>query len=102
MKRRSLLISFIFFINIVTAIAQRDAAADLAKKTLASLSLEKKAAQLVCAEISGNYITDDDPKFQSWINLARDHGIGGFVIYGGTPHSVAILLNKLQLAANIP
>ncbi len=93
---------FIFLLIAGQAFAQPDPAADLAKKTLASLSLEKKAAQIVCAEISGNYITDDDPRFQSWLTLARDHGIGGFVIYGGTPHSVAILLNKLQQAASIP
>lgn len=73
-----------------------------AKKILASLSLEKKAAQLVCTEISGNYIADDDPKFKSWLTLARDYGIGGFVLYGGTPQSVGIILNKLQKAAAVP
>lgn len=99
---RSLLLSAAVFILITHASAQPDPAADLAKKTVAGLSLERKAAQLVCAEISGNYIAEDDPKFQSWLALARDHCIGGFVIYGGTPHSVGILLNKLQQAANIP
>ena len=76
--------------------------AEEAKKILASLSLEKKAAQLVCVEISGNYVADDDPKFKSWLSLANDYGIGGFVIYGGTPQSVGIILNKLQKAATIP
>lgn len=71
-------------------------------QTIAGLSLEKKVAQLVCTEISGNYIAEDDPKLQSWIALARDHGIGGFVVYGGTPHSMAILLNRLQREADIP
>ncbi|HWA32643.1 MAG TPA: glycoside hydrolase family 3 N-terminal domain-containing protein [Cyclobacteriaceae bacterium] len=102
MKIPCYLLGLVCALHILTGNAQSDPAADLAKKTLASLTLEKKAAQLVCTEISGNYITDDDPKFQSWLSLARDHGVGGFVIYGGTPHSVCILLNKLQVAAGIP
>ena len=74
----------------------------MARKTLAGLTLEKKVAQLVCIEISGNYLPDDDPKFKSWMSLARDHGIVGFVLYGGTPQSVGILLNKLQQASALP
>jgi beta-N-acetylhexosaminidase len=100
MKTHYLVISLLFAVHVLTA--QPDQAADLAKKTLAALTPAQKAAQLVCSEISGNYISDDDPRFQSWLALARDHGIGGFVIYGGTPHSVAMLLNKLQQAASIP
>lgn len=73
-----------------------------AKHTLAGLTLEQKVAQLVCTEINGNYIADDDPKLKTWISLARDHGVGGFVVYGGTPHSIAILLNRLQSNADIP
>ncbi len=89
--------------NLVSAQKKNpDEIAELTKKTLSGLSLEKKVAQLVCAEISGNYISDDDPKFQLWLRLARDHGIGGFVIYGGTPHSAGILLNRLQQASAIP
>jgi beta-N-acetylhexosaminidase len=75
---------------------------DWAVRTLSHLSLEQKAAQLVCAEINGSFIADDDPRLQRWISLARDRSIGGFVVYGGTPHSIAILLNKLQSAAEIP
>ncbi len=70
------------------------------KKILASF--EKNCAQLVCAEISGNYVADDDAKFKLWLTLAHDYGIGGFVLYGGTPQSVGIILNKLQKAATIP
>ncbi len=72
-----------------------------AKRTLAALSLEKKVAQLVCAEINGAYIADDDPRLANWLDLVNK-GIGGFVIYGGTPQSAALLLNKLQRASTIP
>jgi len=77
-------------------------AAAWADRTLAGLSVEQKAGQLICAEIAGGYIADDDPRLSSWIRLARDSGIGGFVLYGGTPKDVAHLLNRLQKEARIP
>jgi beta-N-acetylhexosaminidase len=80
----------------------KSAAAEWAEKTLAGLTLEKKVAQLICTDITGVYIPDDDPRFQSWLELAGDYGIGGFVLYGGTPHNVARLLNRLQAVAEIP
>ena len=106
MKNRiSRILSLTFIAQIIVfpfASGQTDEVAVLTRKTLAGLTLEKKVAQLVCVEISGNYLPDDDPKFKSWMSLAHDHGIGGFVLYGGTPHSVGILLNKLQQASALP
>jgi len=81
--------------------AEKEAAA-WADRTLAGLSLEQKAGQLICAEIAGGYIADDDPRLSSWIRLAHDSGIGGFVLYGGTPKDVAHLLNRLQKEARVP
>jgi len=81
--------------------AEKEAAA-WADRTLAGLSLDQKAGQLICAEIAGGYIADDDPRLSSWIRLARDSGIGGFVLYGGTPKDVAHLLNRLQKEARVP
>ena len=106
MKNRiSRILSLTFIAQIIVfpfASGQTDEVAVLTRKTLAGLTLEKKVAQLVCVEISGNYLPDDDPKFKSWMSLAHDHGIGGFVLYGGTPQSVGILLNKLQQASALP
>ena len=81
---------------------QSDEAAAWAEKTLAGMTLEKKIAQLVCADLAGGYIADDDPRLAQWIRLARDHGLGMFVFYGGTPRDVAHLLNRLQKEAAIP
>ena len=72
-----------------------------AKKTLSALTLERKVAQLICVEISGNAATDD-PRVKQWVSFAKDHGVGGFVIYGGTVRSAATLINKLQEASSIP
>jgi beta-N-acetylhexosaminidase len=73
-----------------------------ADQTLARLTLEKKIGQMICADIAGGYITDDDPRLEKWIRLARDQGVGMFVLYGGTPLDVAHLLNHLQREAALP
>src|SRR5512134_2347284 len=70
-----------------------------AEKTLAGLSLERKVGQLLCVEIAGGYIAEDDPRLAKWIGYARDLGVGGMVLYGGTPRDVAHLLNRLQREA---
>ena len=79
-----------------------DQAAEWATNTLAGLTLERKIAQIVTADIAGGYIPDGDPRLERWLSLARDHGLGMFVLYGGTPRDVAHLLNRLQKAAEIP
>jgi len=79
-----------------------DDGAAWAQKTLAGLSLERKIAQIITVDVTGGYLPDGDPKLERWLSLARDHGIGMFVLYGGTPRDVAHLLNRLQKAAAIP
>jgi len=79
-----------------------DEAAAWATETLAGLTLEKKIAQIITSDVAGGYIADDDPRLARWLALARDHGLGMFVLYGGTPRDVARLLNRLQKAATVP
>jgi beta-N-acetylhexosaminidase len=73
-----------------------------AAEQLARLSLERKVAQMIWEPIQGEYIAQDDPRLARWMTLARDHGIGGFVVYGGTPNDTAGLLNRLQGVAQLP
>jgi beta-N-acetylhexosaminidase len=73
-----------------------------ATDTLAGLSLEKKVAQMICEQMRGEYRAEDDELFQYWAELVRDHGIGAFVVYGGTPQETAHLLNRLQGMSEIP
>ncbi len=79
-----------------------DEAFGWAKETLSSLSLREKAAQMVCEQIRGGYLPEDSEDFRYWSRLAEEHGIGGFVVYGGSPHETAELLNRLQKSARIP
>jgi len=82
--------------------ASPEEASAWADKTLAGLTLEKKIGQIVCSDLVGGYIADDDPRMAQWIRLARDCGLGMFVFYGGTPRDVAHLLNRVQKEAEIP
>jgi beta-N-acetylhexosaminidase len=89
------------------AVAQRltaphDEAERWALSTLRSLALEAKVSQMVCEQIRGGYVSESDDQYQYWLKLAREYGIGGFVVYGGTPMETASLLNRLQKAARIP
>jgi beta-N-acetylhexosaminidase len=82
--------------------ASHDEAMKWADQTLAGLTLEKKIGQMICPDIVGGYITDGDPRLEKWLRLARDNGVGMFVLYGGTPRDVAHLLNRLQKEAALP
>jgi beta-N-acetylhexosaminidase len=86
----------------VRTVTTHEAAVRWADKTLAGLTLERKVGQMITAEIAGGYITDDDPRLAQWVRLARDLGVGGFVVYGGTPCDVVRLLNRLQKEAALP
>lgn len=72
------------------------------ERTLAAMTLEQRVAQLICSDIRADYVAEDDPRLQRWMRLAGDHGLGMFVLYGGTPRDVAHLLNRLQREAEIP
>jgi beta-N-acetylhexosaminidase len=79
-----------------------DEAGKWVDETLVGLTLEKKIGQMICTDIAGGYISEEDPRLKRWVRLARDYGIGGFVLYGGTPRDVAHLLNRLQGEAELP
>jgi beta-N-acetylhexosaminidase len=81
----------------------RDASADRwVEKQLRRLSLEARVGQMITAEITGLYVPDDDERMARWLDLARTTGVGGFVLYGGSPREVVAVANRLQEAADIP
>lgn len=73
-----------------------------AAETLAGLTLERKIGQMISAEMRGEFIAEDDPRYLKWLALVRDHGVGTLVLYGGTPLDTASLLNRLQKASDLP
>jgi beta-N-acetylhexosaminidase len=82
--------------------ASHEEAVRWAEETLAGLTLEEKVGQMICEQMQGDYRADDDEQFLYWSRLIRDHGIGGFVVYGGTPYGTAHLLNRLQKLSKLP
>lgn len=84
------------------AMASHEEAVKWAGQTLSKMTLEKKIGQMICAEVAGGFIRAADPRLQQWVRLARDYGVGMFVLYGGTPRDVAHLLNGLQKEAALP
>ncbi len=83
-------------------LASHDEAQRWAETTLATLSLEQKVGQMLCEQIRGEYVAEGSPQLEYWRGLVREHGIGGFVLYGGTPHETARLLNRLQRESKLP
>ncbi|MDH4272585.1 MAG: hypothetical protein OEW18_11495, partial [Candidatus Aminicenantes bacterium] len=57
-----------------------------AEKTLASLSLERKVGQMICEQVRGEYVPEDDAGFLKILALIREYGVGALVVYGGSPH----------------
>ena len=72
------------------------------EQTLAGLTLEQKIGQLVCSDIDLRVENAIESNLDRWVSLARDRGLGMFVLYGGTPGTVTSLLNQLQGEAEIP
>ena len=95
------------------------------RRTLRSLSLDEKIAQLVVPGLAGVYTPTDSEAFEKLERLARDRRVGGFHVFGGgeslppvllnpvygtsggrvtkaNPLAVAVLLNRLQRAAALP
>jgi beta-N-acetylhexosaminidase len=73
-----------------------------AEDLVSGLPLEKKIAQMITVEVGGGYVSDDDPRLAGWVSRVRDLGVGGVVLYGGTPRDVACLVNRLQREAAVP
>lgn len=86
----------------IPVIGPEPEAAAWARKVHSRMSLEEKVAQIIVVDVAGGYTPDSDPAFRRWVKLVRDLGVGGVVVYGGTPRDVPSLLNRLQKEARIP
>lgn len=73
-----------------------------AADTLGRMTLEAKIGQMIVEQVRGEYKSGDDPEYLRILSLVRDRGLGGLVVYGGTPQDTARLLNRLQEAAALP
>ncbi len=72
------------------------------ERTLDSLSLRDRVAQLVMPWVAGSYAAFDDDAFrryQSWVDSLH---VGGLLVSVGSPLDVAAKLNRLQERSRFP
>jgi beta-N-acetylhexosaminidase len=71
-------------------------------RTLKSLSLREKIAQLIQVRVQGKFINSHDPDFQAIKEQVMQTRIGGVVLFAGNVYESAILLNELQQSSKLP
>ncbi len=71
-------------------------------KTLESLSLRDKVAQMIVVYTMTHYMSDDNASYEQLAHLVRDVKIGGIVVSLGDIYEQAMILNRLQRLAQVP
>ena len=64
-------------------VASHDEATRWANQTLGQLSLKEKVGQMVCEQMRGGYVSQDNEDFVHWSKLVREYGIGAQVDVSG-------------------
>ncbi len=72
------------------------------ESTLANLSLQEKAAQLVMVRVNGRYQNPASEQHRDLVSEVRDLGVGGLVVFRSELESIPRLLNELQDFAEVP
>ena len=73
-----------------------------ARKTLAALSLEQKAAQLVGVRVSGVFRNARSAEMRRARAQVAELGVGGLVVFESEAETLPRLLNELQEASKVP
>lgn len=71
-------------------------------KTLKTLSLREKIAQLVQIRVSGKFINRQSPDFEETRTQIRQNHVGGVILFAGNIYESAVLLNELQTVSKLP
>jgi beta-N-acetylhexosaminidase len=98
---------FLFLISIFLSLTPgpalcKESARTWADKTLASLTLRDKIAQLVQIRVPGRFLNRQSEYFQTIKDQIRENRIGGVVLFAGNVYESAILLNDLQTISKVP
>ena len=72
------------------------------ESTLAGLTLEEKAAQLVMVWIQGYYLNPESEALERAVELVRDLGIGGLIMSTSEVETLPRLINDMQRQADVP
>ncbi len=72
------------------------------RATLKKMTLEEKVGQTIWDSGQGWFANEKDERFLKMKQRVQKLHLGGFIIFSGTPHDTAALLNALQRTAKIP
>ncbi|HTY60936.1 MAG TPA: glycoside hydrolase family 3 N-terminal domain-containing protein [Acidobacteriota bacterium] len=73
-----------------------------ADRTLKTLSLRDKIAQLVQIRVPGKFLNRRSEDFQAIQNDIRQNHVGGLVLFAGNIYESAVLLNDFQSISSLP
>ncbi len=71
-------------------------------RTLATLTLRQRVAQMMMVWVLGDYTNAREPGFLKLVDQVKLDGIGGLVMSLGSPIEVAAKVNSLQRRARVP
>jgi beta-N-acetylhexosaminidase len=66
------------------------------------MSLDQKIGQLLMIPFEGDFLSENDRNYKDIVWSIKKYKIGGLILFGGTPHSVAFQLNEFQKLSKIP
>jgi beta-N-acetylhexosaminidase len=72
------------------------------ERTLAALTLEEKAGQLIMPWVLGDFAPEGSESHERIFGMIEDQKVGGIIMSVGTPFEVAAKLNDLQGHAELP
>ncbi len=75
---------------------------DWVEQTLAKMTLEEKAGQMVFPNVNGVYMSDDSPEFKRLEFLVREKNVGGLIFFTSDLYEQVVLTNKMQRLAKYP
>lgn len=73
-----------------------------AERTLKTLTLRDKIAQLVQIRVPGKFLNRNSSDFQKIQNDIKQNHVGGLVLFAGNIYESAVLLNDLQGISRLP
>jgi beta-N-acetylhexosaminidase len=71
-------------------------------KTLESMTLYDKCAQIFMPAVFGKSLTQSSKEFKAALEFVQIHGIGGIVVSTGNVEETALMINELQKNSKIP
>ena len=72
------------------------------EKTMRTMPLEDKVAQMIGCRYSGDFLPADSDQLAYLKRLVAEHKIGSLAIFLGEAYETAVLNNALQAASDVP